>query len=195
MRTLILATVSAIALGIAGAAPSYAQNAASSPGTTATPPATTSGATTLKPATGADQSSMPQTGAAAAPPATPSLGSNSQYNKPYMANTSPSATSAGQVTRSEVRQAQQKLRGEGLYRGRIDGLMGAETSQALRRYQQKNGLQTTARLDQDTLNSLLGTGAGQGSSMPASSAPSSAAGTNASGATTATMPTPANGAK
>ena len=73
--------------------------------------------------------------------------------------------------------------------------MGPETSQALRRYQQKNGLQTTARLDQDTLSSVLGAGVGQGSSMPGPTAPSSGAGTNASGANSWNHINPANGAK
>ncbi len=193
MRTLILTTVSAVALGIAGFAPSYAaQNTAATPGSTVTQPVATPGATTPQPAaTGATQSSMPQAGAAATQP----LGSSSQYNKPYMANSSPSGTAAARVTRSEVRQVEQKLRGEGLYHGRIDGLMGPETSQALRRYQQKNGLPATARLDQDTLNRLLGADGGQGSSAPGALTPSSGAGTAGSGASNWTNTSPANRAK
>lgn len=120
MRTLILATVSAIALGIAGAAPSYAQNTATpTPGSTITQPATPPGATATPPAA----NSGATLGAAAAQPATPSLGSSSQYSKPYMANASAPGMTAGRVTRGEVRQVQEKLRGDGLYHGRIDGLM------------------------------------------------------------------------
>jgi peptidoglycan hydrolase-like protein with peptidoglycan-binding domain len=175
MKTLILATVSAVALGIAGVAvPSYAQNTSTTPGSTMTQPATPPGAMTppSTPATSAAQPSTPQGASAAAPqPATPSPGSNAQSN---MANPSPSAVSPVRVTRGEVRQVQQKLHNEGLYQGRIDGLMGPQTHQALRQYQQKNGLQVTARLDQATLNRLLG---GQGSSIPNTPAPPSAAGT------------------
>lgn len=89
---------------------------------------------------------------------------------------------ATQATPSEIRQAQEKLHSEGLYQGKIDGRMGPETQQALREYQQKNGLQATAQLDQETMNHLLGPGAGQGSSMPSTSTPSSNAGTAGSGA-------------
>jgi hypothetical protein len=185
MRTLILATASAIALGLAGAGPIYAQSNTMTPGTM-TPGATSPGATTTtQPAapaatSGATQSSMPQAGAASQP-AAPSMSNGSQANQPYMAGTTPSRPASWHATRNDVRHVQAKLRSEGLYRGRIDGLMGPETHQALRGYQQRNGLQTTARLDRDTLNSLLGAGGGQGSSMPGSSAPSSAAGTNGNG--------------
>jgi peptidoglycan hydrolase-like protein with peptidoglycan-binding domain len=178
MRTLILATVSAVALGIAGAAPGYAQNTATTPGSTMAQPATPPGGTAppSTPATSAAQPSTPSPGAnAAAPqPATPTPGTNAQN----MGNNPPAGTNEVRVTRGEIRQAQQKLHDQGLYQGRIDGMMGPETHQALRAYQQKNGLQVTARLDQQTLNHLLG---GQGSSMPTTPAPSSAAGTNTSG--------------
>jgi peptidoglycan hydrolase-like protein with peptidoglycan-binding domain len=64
------------------------------------------------------------------------------------------------ASRDTVRQAQQKLADEGLYRGPVDGLMGPQTKAALSAYQQKNGLQQTARLDQATRDRLaLGQGA------------------------------------
>ncbi|MGH7114136.1 MAG: peptidoglycan-binding domain-containing protein [Stellaceae bacterium] len=104
---------------------------------------------------------------------------------------------ATQATPSEVRQAQEKLHSEGLYQGRIDGHMGPETQQALRAYQQKNGLQATAKLDQETMNSLLGAGAGagQGSSMPSTPSPSSGAGTAGSGASNWNSTNPTNSTK
>jgi peptidoglycan hydrolase-like protein with peptidoglycan-binding domain len=92
-------------------------------------------------------------------------------------------------TRSQVEQAQQQLRTQGLYNGPIDGVLGGETTQAIRQYQQKHGLQQTATLDQNTMQSLMGSssgssggaGYGQGSSTPpASSYPS--------GSTTAPAP-------
>lgn len=173
MRKLILATTSAIVLGLAGAGPLYAQ---SNP----TPPAAT--APVASPTTGAEQSTPPQTGAATTGQAMSPTGSNAEYNKPYTAGTSPSQPMPTQITSSEIRQVQQKLRGENLYRGRIDGRWGPETRQALSQYQRKSGLPVTARLDQDTLSNLLGTGVGQGSSTPPNSsngvAPSSGAGTS-----------------
>ncbi|MGH7114228.1 MAG: hypothetical protein ACREE9_07015, partial [Stellaceae bacterium] len=111
MRTLILATASAIALGLAGIAPGFAaQNSETTPGATITQPAT--------PATGDAQSSMPQTGATAPQPATPALGSSAQSNEPAAANPMASGMNATQVTPSEVRQAQEKLRSEGIYQGK-----------------------------------------------------------------------------
>ncbi len=158
MKRLILATASAVALAIAGTGPIYA---ASNTMPSATPPATSPTATsptgqaaTDQSSTGAAQSPMPQTGANQ--PVTPSPYANANPGQPNMA-TAP-------VSRSEVRQAQQQLRQDHLYRGRIDGIVGSETRQALQRYQRKNGLPVTAQLDQDTMNSLIGNG--QGSSAP-----------------------------
>ncbi|HTV46338.1 MAG TPA: peptidoglycan-binding protein [Stellaceae bacterium] len=188
MRTLILATASAVALGFAGAAPGFAaENTATTPGATITQPATPSGAKTITPDTGTTNSSMPQTGATTPQPAISTPGSNAENSSPGMRQdnagmTNPSSAAAATMpaTPSEVREAQQKLHREGLYRGRIDGRMGPETQQALRHYQQQNGLEVTARLDHQTMNSLLGSGAGQGSSMPNSPMPSSGAGTSGS---------------
>jgi len=64
------------------------------------------------------------------------------------------------ASRESVREAQQKLADEGLYHGPVDGLMGPQTKGALAAYQQKNGLQPTARLDRATIDRLaLGQGA------------------------------------
>jgi peptidoglycan hydrolase-like protein with peptidoglycan-binding domain len=68
---------------------------------------------------------------------------------------------------SEIKGAQEKLRDQGLYHGRIDGVLGPETKQALQQFQQKNGLAVTATLDQQTMDKL--SGAAQGSSMPPAS--------------------------
>ena len=68
---------------------------------------------------------------------------------------------------SEIKGAQEQLRDQGLYHGKIDGVLGPETKQALQQSQQKNGLPVTATLDQQTMDKL--SGAGQGSSMQPSS--------------------------
>lgn len=71
------------------------------------------------------------------------------------------------LTRQDIRQAQQQLQSQGLYKGRIDGVMGRATRQAVAKFQQQNNLPHTARLDQATLDRLTGgQGAGVGSSMP-----------------------------
>jgi peptidoglycan hydrolase-like protein with peptidoglycan-binding domain len=158
MRTLILATVSAIALGIAGAGPLYAQNANNSP---ATPNAATS------PAEAPPSAASP---AAAAPtqPGMPEANANANTEQtPSMAGNGPSGTEwSGRLSRDEIKQIQSNLQQDGLYRGNIDGIDGPETHQALRAYQQQKGLQVTGRPDQQTVASLLGTNNGMGSSTP-----------------------------
>jgi peptidoglycan hydrolase-like protein with peptidoglycan-binding domain len=84
------------------------------------------------------------------------------------------------ASRDTVRQAQQKLADEGLYQGPVDGLMGPQTKAALTAYQQKNGLQQTARLDRATRDRLA---LGQGASTIAGATP--AAAPVASGSSTA----------
>ena len=53
-----------------------------------------------------------------------------------------------------IRQAQEKLKVEGHYDGQVDGLMGPETQEALRKYQQTEGIKVTGRLDKGTRKSL-----------------------------------------
>jgi peptidoglycan hydrolase-like protein with peptidoglycan-binding domain len=172
MRNLVLATVSALALGIAGAGPLYAQgNTGTANPAPANPAATAPANPTAEPTT-------PQTGATnEATPGSMSTGSMSsssnQYGTtPYMTHGAASSRHQGaaRVTRSDIRQAQEKLRQDGFYHGKVDGIDGAKTRQAIRNYQRKNGLPVTARLDQNTLNELTGAGMGQGSSMPPGSA-------------------------
>jgi peptidoglycan hydrolase-like protein with peptidoglycan-binding domain len=71
------------------------------------------------------------------------------------------------VTKDQIEQAQQQLKSQGLYPGPVDGVMGAETQQAIGQYQRKKGLTETATLDHATMQSLLGNGGASGSStMP-----------------------------
>ncbi|HEV2301717.1 MAG TPA: peptidoglycan-binding domain-containing protein [Stellaceae bacterium] len=83
--------------------------------------------------------------------------------------------SATRISKAGVKQAQAKLRQEGLYRGRIDGILGPKTKTALRTFQRKNGLPATASLDRRTMSALGGgMTSGQGSSMSGSSGNASA---------------------
>lgn len=52
-----------------------------------------------------------------------------------------------------VKQVQEKLSAEG-QKVTADGKMGPQTEAALKEYQQKNGLQATGRIDQETLAKL-----------------------------------------
>jgi peptidoglycan hydrolase-like protein with peptidoglycan-binding domain len=100
----------------------------------------------------------PQNGMSAAPQSGTSL-------SPSAAETPQSRATASPAT---VQQAQRRLRDDGLYHGSIDGVLGPQTKQALRKFQKKNGLPETATLDQETVSKLTGSGLGEGSSMPPS---------------------------
>ena len=49
-----------------------------------------------------------------------------------------------------IKQAQTELRNEGLYSARVDGILGPKTRDALKTYQQRQGLTETGTLDQAT---------------------------------------------
>ncbi|HEX8490199.1 MAG TPA: peptidoglycan-binding domain-containing protein [Chthoniobacterales bacterium] len=55
---------------------------------------------------------------------------------------------------SNVSQIQSALSREGYYSGAIDGNLGPETRNALRRYQRDRGLSVTGRVDRATINAL-----------------------------------------
>lgn len=83
------------------------------------------------------------------------------------------ATAGHHLARSDIKQAQQELKSQHLYRGRIDGIVGHQTRAAVAAFQKHNGLHRTARLDQDTMSRLMsgetpaaGSGVGSGSSTP-----------------------------
>jgi peptidoglycan hydrolase-like protein with peptidoglycan-binding domain len=71
------------------------------------------------------------------------------------------------LSEDEVRQAQQQLQAQGLYKGPIDGKVGSEMHRALARYQRQNGLRQTGTLDEQTV-ARIGGGAGPaiGSTTP-----------------------------
>jgi len=65
-----------------------------------------------------------------------------------------SATAPMQVSKSQVRNMQQKLDKKGYHSGREDGIIGPETTTALRDFQKKSGLQVTGKVDRQTLRAL-----------------------------------------
>ena len=158
MRKLILTTASVIALGLAAAGANAQQsttagpNSAGLPSATSSPNATTPG-TMGNSNLGSSSITNPTDQMGQSNLATPSAGSQMSQD-----------TAA--PSRDMIRQAQEQLRSQGLYHGRIDGRLGPETKQALSSFQGKNGLQRTARLDQSTMDKLIGSNAGTGSSTP-----------------------------
>jgi peptidoglycan hydrolase-like protein with peptidoglycan-binding domain len=58
------------------------------------------------------------------------------------------------VTPDTIRQVQQTLQQQGMYHARVDGVWGPQTQAAVRSYQQKNNLNASGQLDQQTMASL-----------------------------------------
>lgn len=82
---------------------------------------------------------------------------------------------AGQAPAGLVKEAQIRLKQQGLYNGQIDGIEGPQTRNALRAFQQRDDLRQTARLDRETAERLnieassaaaADPAANSGSSMP-----------------------------
>jgi hypothetical protein len=132
------------------------------------------------------------------PQATAPSGQYGSYNNQYQSGTAPNYRSAQttvprtgmqqpatarqayagdfwsrNLSRNHVRQAQEELRAQGLYRGEIDGIVGPKTKEAVAQFQQENGLQQTATLDQQTVQRLSG-GTAPSVGIGASTAPSGA---------------------
>ena len=59
-----------------------------------------------------------------------------------------------QMSQAEIRQAQERLKELGYYEGAIDGIYGPNTAEALREYQQAQGLPVTGTFDQETAQAL-----------------------------------------
>ncbi len=87
-----------------------------------------------------------------------STGTTGVYGSASTSGTS-SGMSSGSTTMvsvDQVKQAQQALKDQGLYKGRIDGIIGPQTRRALSQYQRDHQLTQTATLDSETLQSLNG---------------------------------------
>jgi peptidoglycan hydrolase-like protein with peptidoglycan-binding domain len=65
-----------------------------------------------------------------------------------------STPQAQQSSATTVKDAQRELQREGLYHGKIDGIAGPQTRQAVAAFQKRVGLKQTAQLDHATLDRL-----------------------------------------
>ena len=110
-----------------------------------------------------------------------------------------------QLKAGQVMEMQQTLNKQGFSAGRTDGLWGPNTSAAVMKFQEKNGLQSTGQLDQRTLMALGVVGApaaspampAQNTTVPAMNTPPGAMAGNAvdrTPATSATAATPGTSA-
>jgi peptidoglycan hydrolase-like protein with peptidoglycan-binding domain len=102
---------------------------------------------------------------------------------PSASGTSHHWLNAANLSKDDIRWAQVELHTMGLYNGSLDGVVGPQTKQALLGFQESNGLEGTATLDQQTADALIGNPGvgGEGSSMPPKSAGTGSI-TNSSGA-------------
>ncbi|HSU04130.1 MAG TPA: peptidoglycan-binding domain-containing protein [Acetobacteraceae bacterium] len=81
---------------------------------------------------------------AAAPPAA----------APAPAPTPPPATPGNELSKQTVRRIQTSLKRDGDYKGHVDGVWGPMTQNGVMQFQQKNGLQSTGNLDEQTLQAM-----------------------------------------
>jgi peptidoglycan hydrolase-like protein with peptidoglycan-binding domain len=83
--------------------------------------------------------------------------------------------SAVNLSESQIKQAQQQLKGVGLYKGSVDGQMGPEMKQAVSQFQLQHALGQTGVLDQQTLSALNSSQSSAGSSTSSSQPPAAGA--------------------
>jgi peptidoglycan hydrolase-like protein with peptidoglycan-binding domain len=129
-RTIVVPAVGALALALCAGVPAFAQQ----PGNQTQPSA-------QQPQTqpqGQNRTQQPQNK------------SSSQQN----ASNGQNQTSALHLNRNQIEQVQRALDQKGANAGRADGIVGRETQGALRSFQQKQKLQTTGQIDQQTLGAL-----------------------------------------
>jgi len=195
-RSLTAVIALAAAAGFIGLAEAQTSTTATTPSSTApstqaTAPSATAPSTTTatNPSAAPTNPSMAPANPSAARPAPqasaqPSAGGNSFWSR--------------NLSQDEVRQAQQQLQAQGLYRGPVDGMVGSQMHRALAQFQQQNGLRQTGTLDEQTVARLGGGGPAIGSSAPpAGTTPAPASGSmtpsTAPSASTTTSPIGAGG--
>jgi peptidoglycan hydrolase-like protein with peptidoglycan-binding domain len=73
-----------------------------------------------------------------------------------MSSASTGGATGAATTPDQIKQAQQALANQGLYKGKIDGVAGRQTRRAVRQFQKDHNLSQTAQLDADTMQVLGG---------------------------------------
>ena len=97
-----------------------------------------------------------------------------------MSGTSTAGASAGAVMRispDTIKEAQQTLKKDRLYRGPIDGIAGPRTRAALAAFQKQKNLRQTGEFDTATLSQLIGGAAGMSGSSAMPNGPGTGGGT------------------
>ncbi len=91
-----------------------------------------------------------------------------QSNEAWQSNIQSKNASASGMSQDQIMQAQQALDQKGFQVGKADGIVGPRTERALRNFQQKQGLQQSGQLDEQTL-AALGVSDNQGQNNNSSS--------------------------
>src|SRR5579883_1114739 len=71
-------------------------------------------------------------------------------------------TTVGSAGGADIREIQQVLIEKGYYHGRVDGVMGRETEEALMQFQRREGIEATGRIDERTTAALGISGRSEG---------------------------------
>lgn len=171
MKRLMLAT-SVLALGLGGAA--FAQTGAGSSAGAGAIGAPSSSPSYSAPSRSAGGSTMNDqdvngSGANGGP-----MASNMPGNRSTATGSATRGSNIG-ASSDQVKQAQEALQSQGLYRGQVDGKWGPRTRQAVAQFQKQKGLKQTAQLDQQTMNDLQNGSMGGSDNMSSSPAAGSAA--------------------
>ncbi|HEY3918999.1 MAG TPA: peptidoglycan-binding domain-containing protein [Stellaceae bacterium] len=138
MKRLLLAT-SMLALGLGGAA--FAQTGAGS-----------AGAGSMGSSGASPSYSAPSNSAGGSTMNDQNVNGSGANGGPMASNDSGNARAGN--SSDQVKQAQEALQTQGLYRGQVDGKWGPQTRQAVAQFQKQKGLKQTAQLDQQTMNDL-----------------------------------------
>jgi hypothetical protein len=77
-----------------------------------------------------------------------------RFALPEDTNHSPEKVLPPKLTREQIRSAQKRLKDRKWYTSALDGILGSQTEVALRRYQEKQGLPVTGKLDAATQKAL-----------------------------------------
>jgi peptidoglycan hydrolase-like protein with peptidoglycan-binding domain len=100
-------------------------------------------------------SATEQGGRGAAPAPRTGSASTSTASMDRAASSNQGSSSAAPSTRrAHMEQAQRELASRGLYRGTIDGIAGPQTMEALRQFQEQQGMPPSGQLDESTRQAL-----------------------------------------
>lgn len=131
------------------------------------------------------ESTQGNAGSTRSHPAYTSQAANSGSSQPQSAAEKQSSwdhansSAKGAASADEWRQAQQKLKDDGDYKGQVDGKYGPKTAEAIKHFQKTNNLPQSGQLDQQTASKLgVSTTEGSGSSAPPANGTSSSRNSN-----------------